>query len=65
MSSDVLSFVLPFGKHRGKTIWQVAEDDPKWLDWAAGKIQGQVGEKIRDAVKHPDIARRIDNAVFE
>ena len=64
MNKDLLDYVMPFGKHEGETIWQIAQSDPKWLDWAAGNIKGQVGEKLREAVKHPDIARRIDNAVF-
>jgi hypothetical protein len=63
-SKGVLDFVLPFGKHKGKTIWQVAEDDPKWLDWAAGNIKNDVGDKVREAVRHPDVSRRIDRVVF-
>jgi len=64
MDKGVLDFVLPFGKHKGKTIWQVAEDDPKWLDWAAGNIKGDVGEKLCEAVRHPEVEKRIDRVVF-
>lgn len=26
---------IMFGKHSGKKIWQIAEQDPEWLDWYA------------------------------
>jgi uncharacterized protein (DUF3820 family) len=62
---DNLDYVLPFGKYKGKTIWQVAESDPKYLDWAADNIGGMVGIRLKQAVKHPEVAKRIDRAVFD
>lgn len=29
---------LRFGKHKGKEVWQVIEDDPDWLRWAMENI---------------------------
>ena len=41
--------VLKFGKHRGKTIAQVASEDPGWLDWAAQNTNNDfVKTKIRE-----------------
>lgn len=41
--------VLKFGKHRGKTIAQVASEDPGWLDWASQNTNNDfVKTKIRE-----------------
>ena len=58
-----IDYVLPFGKHKGKTLFQISQDDPKYLDWAAGEMEGRAGDAIREAVKHPDIERKIDAAL--
>lgn len=33
-SNDPSTVVLKFGKHSGKTIAQVYNEDPSWLEWA-------------------------------
>lgn len=41
--------ILKFGKHRGKTIAQVASEDPGWLDWASQNTNNDfVKTKIRE-----------------
>ena len=41
--------VLKFGKHRGKTIAQVAVEDRGWLDWASQNTNNDfVKNKIRE-----------------
>ena len=41
--------VLKFGKHRGKTIAQVAAEDRGWLDWAGENTNNDfVKAKIRE-----------------
>lgn len=30
------NFVMPFGKHRGKTLGQILDDDAAYLDWLVG-----------------------------
>lgn len=43
------STVLKFGKHRGKTISQVAQEDRGWLDWASQNTNNDfVKTKIRE-----------------
>lgn len=32
---DPGDIVVNFGKHRGKTISSIADEDPEWLEWAA------------------------------
>jgi uncharacterized protein (DUF3820 family) len=63
---NVVDFVMPWGIYKGKTLFQIAltEHGCKYLDWAVeGLRPGEVRDKIREAVTHPDIARRIDVAV--
>lgn len=31
---DLSAFTLKFGKHRGKTLGAIYDEDPSWLDWA-------------------------------
>jgi hypothetical protein len=31
---------LPFGKHKGETIEEILDNDPNYLDWAVGYIDG-------------------------
>lgn len=63
----VMDFEMPFGKHRNKTLWQIACEDPKYLDWAAGEFDGDrdVDRMIKEAVKIPAISKKIDAAVFD
>ena len=43
------SVVLKFGKHRGKTIAQVAQEDAGWLTWASENTNNDfVKNKIRE-----------------
>ena len=35
-----LNSLLSFGKHKGETIKTVIANDPTYLDWAIGEIQG-------------------------
>ena len=64
--NEVLDFVMPFGKHSGKTLWQIACEAPKYLDWCAGEFNGtrDVDKMIQAVVKIPAVAKKIDNAVF-
>ena len=36
---DPAEFVLNFGKHKGKTLAQVKDEDPSWIEWAKENIQ--------------------------
>lgn len=48
-SSGAGATVLKFGKHRGKTIAEVAREDRGWLDWAAQNTNNDfVKTKIRE-----------------
>lgn len=44
-----LDTVLTIGKHKGKTISQVAKDDPNYIKWLAGK-QGDLQALAQKAV---------------
>jgi len=57
-------FVMPRGQYVGKTLFEIACKDPEYLDWVAGEWTDEVGDKAREAVELPEIARRIDAAVY-
>ena len=40
--------VCPFSKHRGRTLDQIAMDDPMYLDWMAGldDLRGSLAEAV-------------------
>jgi hypothetical protein len=51
-SGDPGTVVLKFGKHSGKTIAQVYDEDPGWLEWASEStnndfIKGRINEFYR------------------
>ena len=61
---DILDWVWPFGqKHAGETIWQIAQCDPLYLDWAQDVFGGVAGSILRRAVELPEVSRLIDRAV--
>jgi hypothetical protein len=38
-AKETCAFVMPFGKHKGKTLCDIAVDDPdgaRYLDWVVG-----------------------------
>lgn len=72
---DPLEYVAPFGKHRGKTLWWIAQNDPAYLDWATDlKTNSSHTVAMRQnvlefrgmackAVQIPEVARLIDAAL--
>lgn len=56
--------VMPFGRHRGKTLGQIVNDDAGYLDWIVDKC---TADRLRDAVKRmcdkyaPEIERAIES----
>lgn len=48
---DAATFLLCFGKHRGKSLSQVMEADPMWVDWAIGNLKSsEVVERLQTLV---------------
>jgi uncharacterized protein (DUF3820 family) len=46
---------MPFGKHKGKTMFQILKSHPDYLAWAASegiRPAGAAGEAWDEAVKH-------------
>lgn len=50
------TFVMPFGKYRGKTIADIAEEiDPSYLQWAARNIESKsIQRAIERFAQGPD-----------
>ena len=62
-TEEVKGYVMPCGKHKGKTLWTIAQEDPKYLDWATDFHDGLPGDAVRVIVTHPDVSTRIDRAL--
>ena len=61
--------VCPLGKHKGRTIDEIAEDDDglRYLDWLVGQdwIYGQFKDALKTYLANPVIAQdlnRVENA---
>lgn len=58
-------YVMTFGDYAGKTLFEIACEDPEWLDSAADWVRHPVAKAaILAALKEPEVARRVDSAVF-
>lgn len=57
-------FVLPFGKHRGRTLEQIAADEEgrRYLHWLGAQdgIKGSVRRAIECHLAHPSVAKFLD-----
>lgn len=61
---EACDFVWPFGKYKGKTLWEILEQDPKYMDWMAGcSWYNETLDALTIFLKHPDVQRRIDAGV--
>ncbi len=63
MSTTATDYQMTFGKHEGRTLFQIACEDPTYLDWAADGLKGHARFMVREALKHPDIERRVNAAL--
>ena len=68
---ELNAIIIPFGKiHRGKTIGQIFDEDPGWLDYVAGfdsdKVKSFMEKSVRaiqEYVGLPVVARRIQEVL--
>lgn len=60
-----LAFKMPFGKHKGETLEDIAEDDVLYIDWLMGLDDLRPGTKehveIVAELYRKEIERRVDN----
>ena len=33
--------IMPFGKHKGKSLWFILDEDPKYFDWMLSTHDGE------------------------
>lgn len=56
MSRDfvaTMESVLTFGKHKGRKVRNVVQDDPNWLVWAQDNVDWfALDEEVEEAVSH-------------
>jgi DNA polymerase-3 subunit epsilon len=46
LKADGEQIVVCFGKHEGRTIQDIAGDDPSYLDWVVSEIGGEIGRIV-------------------
>lgn len=64
--SEAASFIMPFGKHKSKTLDSIASTDEglKYLDWLRGERQGQVAlidQSLQAYLDDPAIKRELES----
>ena len=42
---------LPFGKHKGLSVYEVFKQEPSYLEWLIPKWEGEICYKVKQAVK--------------
>lgn len=43
-----MNSIMPFGKHQGKHIDEVIEDDPKYIQWAVDNLNFSIDEECEE-----------------
>ena len=43
-------FVMPFGKHKGKTLLKISEIDDTYLPWSVNNLTGSIRRKCIKAI---------------
>ena len=55
-NEDLGTTTMPFGKHKGKTFDELAQEIPSYLEWARDKMTNEIGDLIRRYIeKNPDV----------
>lgn len=57
-----------FGKHKGKTIDEIAADNEGllYLDWLIGQeVYGRFGEALKVYLQEPAIAKEVESAIAD
>ena len=66
---EARKFVLPFGKHKGKTLDAVASTDSglRYLDWLYGQewIRREMADALAAFLSEPSIAKELEEALLE
>ena len=65
---DAATFVLTFGRYKGKTIDKVAEDNDglKYLDWLYGELKfpnAQIYRMLKAYLENPSIVAELEELV--
>ncbi len=67
-TAEACDFVMPFGKHKNKSLRAIAIDDPdgaRYLDWAVGleDLYPETRDALKTFLAIPWVARMVDEAV--
>lgn len=55
----IYKYIFTFGKHKGKTVKQVMEEDPSYLLWADDNVEGfELSNYLRDKAEKLDSEMR-------
>lgn len=42
---------MPIGKHKGKTLFEIAEKDGEYILWAVDNLKGSMQRKCKQAIE--------------
>jgi len=56
---DSTKFEMPFGKHKGKTLGAICEDNPHYLLWAKDNFKGNIKRRIEDVLSKKNVTKNL------
>ena len=64
--AEAAAYIMPFGKHKGKSLTRIATEDARYLDWMTdGLSPGTARMMVLIAVEEPFIKRQIERAIYD
>lgn len=45
------NFVMPFGKHKGDTLYIIAKNDPDYIYWGLNNLRGNIKKRFEEVVE--------------
>jgi hypothetical protein len=61
IEGDQSDFLMPFGKHKDKTLLMIAMDDPDYLIWASENLKGSIKQRVIKFLNEPAKPRQATN----
>ncbi len=67
-TAEACSFLMPFGKHRGKSLRDIAIDDPdgaRYLDWCVGlkDLHPETRDALKTFLAIPWVVKLVEDAM--
>lgn len=50
-AEENLNFIMPFGRHKDKTLEQIYLEDPSYFKWAIRELKGSINLRFKSILK--------------